>query len=83
MRFLDSAAVAAGAVQLANADRESIGASGSANLPQTSAPAASSSVARSSQSLVVQGDYLTPETLARIFAEARERGVTIDEVRRA
>ncbi|GDY15014.1 hypothetical protein LBMAG53_38920 [Planctomycetota bacterium] len=79
-----AAAIAAGAVQLANVDKGSIGGGGaSTSLDASSAAGPASSKAPPSQTLLVQGDYLTPETLARIFAEARERGITIDGVRRA
>ena len=77
-----AAAVVAGAVQLANVDRGSIGDGGaSTNIDASAAPGVGQ--AQATQTLLVQGDFLSPETLAKVFAEARERGITIDGVRRA
>jgi hypothetical protein len=78
-----AAAVAAGAIQLANVDKGSIGMGGGAAATAMD-PGSSVSQSRGpTQTLVVQGDYLTPETLARLFAEAKEKGITIEGVRRA
>jgi hypothetical protein len=78
-----AAAIAAGAVQLANVDKGSIGGGGAATSIDASSVGPAPSQAAPSQTLLVQGDFLSPETLARVFAEARERGITIDGVRRA
>jgi hypothetical protein len=79
-----AAAIAAGAIQLANVDKGSIGMGGASSSISADAGAGGVGSSRGpTQTLVVQGDYLTPETLARLFAEAKEKGITIEGVRRA
>ncbi len=80
------AAIAAGAVQLGNLDSA---ASGGAAAP--AAASASSSIgpagpagggASNGQQLIVQGDFLSADSLVNIFKEAKERGIAIEGVRR-
>jgi len=78
-----AAAVAAGAIQLGNVDKNGIGGSGAGpadvsttNIGGIQAPA------RASQTLVLQGDSFSAESLTKIFSDAKERGYVIEGVRR-
>jgi hypothetical protein len=79
-----AAAVAAGAVQLSNVDKGTMGAGGATSIDTSNVGGAGgASAPENRQTVLVQGDYLTPETMQRIFADAKERGIIIDGVRRA
>jgi hypothetical protein len=78
-----AAAIAAGVVQINNVGKNSIGGGGSPNIGGPGSSIGPAAPAQPSQTLVLQGDYFSPESLARIFREAKEKGYIIDEVRRA
>jgi hypothetical protein len=79
-----AAAIAAGAIQLGNVDSGSIGTSNTQGPADTSTTniGGISGPATQSQTLILQGDSFSAESLTKIFADAKERGYTIDGVRR-
>jgi hypothetical protein len=79
-----AAAVVAGSVQLANVGKSSIGSSAVATQEDVSTSNVGGvSAPRNTQTLVLQGDSFSAESLTRLFDDAKERGITIDGVRRA
>jgi hypothetical protein len=80
-----AAAVVAGSVQLANVDKSDSGSIGGSAAPDvsTSNIGGISAPAQTGQTLLLQGDSFSAESLVRLFDEARERGITIGGVRRA
>lgn len=78
-----AAAVAAGAVQLSNVGKDSIGSSNfSGPGDASSSMGAASGPSKPSQTVILQGEYISAESIAKMFTEAKERGFIIDEVRR-
>lgn len=79
-----AAAVAAGAVQLSNVGKDSIGggAPGLGSVGDTGS-SLSQQASRPSQTLVLQGEMFSADSLARIFEQAKEQGYVIEGVRRA
>lgn len=79
-----AAAILAGGIQLANVDK------GTSTAPSASGPADVSTTnlggidapAPAKQTLILQGDTFSAEALTKLFADAKERGYTIDGVRR-
>lgn len=77
------AAIAAGAVQMQNVGKSSVGDSGFSAPSMDAASSNVSGPARAGQTLILQGDMFSAESLQRMFAEAKEQGYAIDGVRRA
>lgn len=80
-----AAAVAAGAIQLGNVDKGSVGTSTGGNGPidtSTGNVGGIATPARNGQTLVLQGESFSAESLVKLFAEAQERGMVIEGVRR-
>jgi len=80
-----AAAIAAGAIQLANSQSEKgIGGSAPANTATTNLGGvqAPNENRVNSQVLVLEGDVFSAESIARLFDEAKERGYVIEGVRR-
>jgi hypothetical protein len=80
-----AAAVVAGAQQLSNVDKAD-GGGGVGSAPQdvsTSNIGGVSAPAQRGQTLLLQGDFFSAESVIRLLDDARERGVTIDGARRA
>lgn len=80
-----AAAIAAGAIQMSNLDSAS---SGGSSAPATSGGGGANSgltaskSAGNGQTLLLQGDSFSAESLVKLFAEAKERGILIEGVRR-
>ncbi len=77
-----AAAMAAGAVQLGNVDKSDSGSSSATASAAAPASSVGPSGGGNNQSLVIQGQFLSAESLVQLFDEARERGIVIDRVRR-
>jgi hypothetical protein len=78
-----AAAVAAGAIQLANVDKADSGSMSSKPADTSTSNIGGIAGPNSGgQTLVLQGDNFSAESLMRIFDEAKERGFTIEGVRR-
>ena len=80
-----AATVAAGAIQLGNVGKSTMS-DGGGSTPSLPDSSASSNVggpaARAGQTLILQGDTFSAESLQRMFADAKEKGYVIEGVRR-
>jgi hypothetical protein len=77
-----AAAIAAGAVQMANVDKGSVSPGGGPADTSTGNEGGIATPKAPGQTLVLQGESFSAESLVRLFDEARERGMTIEGVRR-
>lgn len=79
-----AAAIAAGAIQLGNVDSGTVGSGGATGPADTSTTNIGGIQApNNNQTLLLQGDSFSAESLEALFKDAKERGITIDGVRRA
>lgn len=80
-----AAAIAAGAVQLSNVGKDNMGGGGggTSNMGGPGSSMVSAAPAQPTQTVILQGDSISSESLVRMFREAKEKGFVIDEVRRA
>lgn len=80
-----AAAIAAGAVQLSNVGKNSIGGAPNMGSPGDSAGSslANQTQRSPSQTVVLQGDMISSESIVSMFKQAKEQGFVIEEIRRA
>lgn len=78
-----AAAVAAGAVQLGNVGKNSIGGTSNMGTPGDAGSSMGPAASKPTQTLVLQGEMFSAESLMKIFDQAKEQGFQIEGIRRA